>query len=177
MSSRSERFDRGDFSSRYRREQVVAADTDASPLLVVWPVKQPRIGQTVMADRNGKGRPHKGVDLFVKAGSPVVAAVSGKVVRVVDGRESADEGKRRAGLWIDTLADSGLIFRYLHLGSVRVREGQRVKAGQEIATVADRGESGSGQAPHLHLEIRRDDFRGSDYGEPIDPLPILKGLA
>lgn len=100
MSSRSERFDRGDFSSRYRREQDVAADTDASPLPVVWPVKQPRIGQTVMSDRNGKGRPHKGVDLFVKAGSPVVAAVSGKVVRVVDGRESADEGKRRAGLWI-----------------------------------------------------------------------------
>lgn len=177
--SRGDRFDRGDFQSRYSGNGAGAVAPPSPPSAVtpvpVWPVTSPRVGQSVLADRNGKGRPHKGVDLFVPGGSPVRAARSGKVLRVVDGRVSSETGKRRAGLFVDVRSNDGLIYRYLHLGSVAVAAGDSVKAGRSlIGTVAPEGTSGSGAEAHLHLEIRKSDWNGSDYGDPIDPLTILK---
>jgi murein DD-endopeptidase MepM/ murein hydrolase activator NlpD len=42
---------------------------------------------------------------------------------------------------------------YAHLESMKVRSGQRVRAGQQIGTV---GMSGQAVAPHLHYEVRKD---------------------
>ena len=182
--SRADRFDRADFQSRYEPQPtkdaaVPAAGSaggtpSASTPIPFWPVAARRIGQSVLTDRNGKGRPHKGVDLFVPGGSPVRAVRSGKVLRVIDGRNSADASKARAGLFIDIRSNDGLIYRYLHLGSASVTANETIRAGTHIGTVAPEGTSGTGSSSHLHLEVRKGDWNGDTYGDPIDPLTILK---
>lgn len=148
----------------------------------VWPIalnRLRRVGDTVMAKRPGTGRPHNGVDLFADADTPVVSAVYGTVLRVVDGRK-ADRVKQeslwRAGLFIDVRALNGWIYRYLHLGSYAVEPGQPVRAGLDVlGTVSPAGQSGVEHSdPHIHFEIRQGwDRETREYGEPLDPLKIL----
>lgn len=145
---------------------------------IQWPVDEPQIqsvGQTVMADRDGKGRPHKGVDIFAPTGTVVKAAVDGKVVRVVDGRASTKQTSRDAGLWVDIEGQGGAIYRYLHLEEASVAPRQTVKAGDRIGTIARANTSGLGNKPHLHFEIRASDYTAmrDSYGEPLDPLLVL----
>ena len=142
--------------------------------LLGWPVPKElvtRIGDRVTESRPGSGRPHKGVDIFAPAGSTVTAARSGRVKRVMDGRGSNHEKAQRAGLWVDVEAANGQIDRYLHLGEATVAEGQRVKRGDAIGLIAEAHESGSGDAPHVHFEVRASDYdrEKKDYGQPIDP--------
>ncbi len=58
---------------------------------------------------------------------------------------------------------------YGHINDIYVQEGQRVNAGDVIASVGNRGIS---TGPHLHLEIWDQD------GVKIDPLPWMasKGI-
>ena len=139
-----------------------------------WPVSKrlvTRIGDGVTDSRPGSGRPHKGVDVFAPAGSDVIAVRSGRVKRVIDGRNSRNENAQRAGLWVDVEAASGQIDRYLHLGEAKVTEGQRVRRGDAIGVIANAHESGSGDAPHVHFEVRSTDYDRvkKDYGTPIQP--------
>lgn len=143
-----------------------------------WPIAQSsikRVGQSVLDNRNQAGNPHYGLDIFANSGTPVLAAYSGTVIRVVDGRQSTKESSQRAGLWVDIRGDDGLIYRYLHLGSHTVVSGQRIRQGESIGAIAMPKTSGLGEEPHLHFEIRKTDFtelRGS-YGQAIDPLIAL----
>jgi murein DD-endopeptidase MepM/ murein hydrolase activator NlpD len=98
---------------------------------------------------------------------------AGTVKRVIDGRNSTDESRRRAGLWIDIVARDGRLYRYLHLGTAKVRAGQTVRAGTPIGTVAEAYTSGAGERAHLHVEVREHDWRNGEYGKPIDPLTLL----
>lgn len=143
-----------------------------------WPIP---VGQllgvhdSVTAHRKGSGRPHKGVDLMAEAGTPVLSATTGRVLRV--GRSP------RAGLFVDVKGRDGRIYRYLHLHDAKtdaptaaVRPDQRVQPGDRIGTVGATGESGVYQSqPHLHFEIRASDWDRTrkDYGPPIDPLSQL----
>ena len=139
-----------------------------------WPVPKglvTRVGDGVTDSRPGSGRPHKGVDIFAPAGSIVTAARSGRVKRVIDGRSATNKHAQRAGLWVDVEVANGQIDRYLHLGEASVSEGQRVKRGDAIGVIAEAHESGSGEAPHVHFEVRASDYDRvkKDYGQPIDP--------
>lgn len=199
--SRIDRFDRGDFGPRYARREPIAADSvikPSAPVLapqpespiqatlalsyrVRWPIARAglhRVGQSVLADRNGQGRPHKGIDLFADAGTPVLAAQQGQVLRVVDGRSGKRASQQRAGLFIDVLGSDTLVYRYLHLGETRVQSGQTVNQGAVLGTVAAAHTSGLRETPHLHFEIRQKDVDGSreDYGTPVDPLRLLPPL-
>lgn len=138
---------------------------------LVWPVPLAslrRVGQSVLSDRDGKGRPHYGIDLFAAAETPILSAGDGRIVRVVDGRGSTDISRVRAGLWVD-VAGQDWLFRYLHMGSVVVSAEARIKRGALIGFLADNqyGE------PHLHFEIRRTDTSKGHYGDAIDPLRLL----
>ena len=144
---------------------------EQAPAPWVWPVPRvslKRVGQSVLSDRDGSGRPHFGLDVFAAESSPILAAQTGRVVRIVDGRRSNEPGKRRAGLWIDILA-SGLLCRYLHMGQVLLQINQTVKRGALIGFL---GENPAGE-PHLHFEIRRSDVVSGKYGDAVDPLLLL----
>lgn len=143
---------------------------------LVWPVHPAlitRVGDTVTRDRNGLGRPHEGVDLFVPAGTEVVSAAPGRVEAVVDGRFSAKPRLRRAGLFVEVQGAQGRRYRYLHLADVKVVEGMILDAGDLVGSVAPAHTSGLGDAPHLHFEVRSRALHGQSYGAPINPLTLL----
>ena len=163
---------------RGRRESEQARTSEDSPA-IVWPIKKSArlgIGQSVLSNRDGKGTPHKGIDIYADKDTPVYAATSGKVIRVTDGRHSERESARKAGLWVDILGDDRRVYRYLHLGSTGLKPGERVNFSTSlIGVVAQAHTSGLGDRPHLHFEIRQSDFTNlrDDYGTPIDPLTLL----
>ena len=168
----SSNFDRADFRVRYRRKSpdVIQLRWPVAPGIVL------RLGDSVTADRDGHGRPHRGIDIFAPALSPVVSASEGQVARVVDGRGARLESLRRAGLFVDVVGPHGMTFRYLHLGSASVARGQRIEPGAAIGVIALPHTSGLGSEPHLHFEVRKWDVRRGTYGPELDPLRILPPL-
>lgn len=101
-------------------------------------------------------------------GRPVVAPADGRVVWARDGaREFApfhESKKHEAGNFVilQHTPDELTEFRHLQRGSVAVREGEQVRAGQMIGRC---GNSGNALTPHLHFA-----FLGS-Y-QPIATRPM-----
>jgi murein DD-endopeptidase MepM/ murein hydrolase activator NlpD len=100
---------------------------------------------------------HHGVDTVNPTGTPVVAAADGVVVVAGNDQETV-WGLRRnfyGNLVVIRLVreykNQPVFCLYGHLDSVSVREGQWVKAGDELGTV---GETGIALGPHLHFEVR-----------------------
>jgi murein DD-endopeptidase MepM/ murein hydrolase activator NlpD len=114
----------------------------------VWPIEG-EISQ-------GYSRSHRGLDIAVNWGTPVVAADNGVVVK--SGYSSTGYGGR---VIIDHNID--YVTLYAHLAQAFVREGDVVRKGQVIGLV---GSTGNSTGPHLHFELR-------DFGYLIDPRRLL----
>ena len=136
---------------------------------------------------------HKGTDFAIRdmaamrAGVPVLAAAAGRIAGVRDGM--ADINFREAGGFkalkgkdcgngVRISHPDGWFSQYCHLlkGSIAVKKGEAVAAGQRLGLV---GLSGATTFPHLHLTVGRgkeivDPFvglkRGSECGPGEDPL-------
>lgn len=111
------------------------------------------------------GHTHQGQDIPAPTGTPVVAPRGG-FVKVVSFQSGG------AGNYIVLRGDGenlDYVFMHLRDGSVRVKEGQHVATGQQIAEVGSTGES---TGPHLHFEIWKGAW--AQGGQPIDPLPFLR---
>ena len=102
---------------------------------------------------------HKGVDIKARRGTVVKAAGDGKVIAAT----SRYQGKRAWGKVVVIDHGHGLVTRYAHLDSYRVKKGDRVSAGHVIGAV---GSTGKSTGPHLHFEVIQD-------GEQIDPTPVI----
>lgn len=85
---------------------------------------------------------HKGLDLAGWEGQPVKAPAPGLVLHTARGLVNGNTVVLSHG--------AGVGSSYLHLNSIQVKPGQRVKAGTVIGTVGGTG----GFAPHLHWEVR-----------------------
>ncbi len=98
-------------------------------------------------------RPHEGIDLSARRGTPIYATADGKVLQA---------GYRAGGFGKKVLLDHGYGYRtlYGHCDEVLVQPGQEVKRGEVIARV---GSSGLSKAPHLHYEVHVN-------GRPVDPI-------
>ena len=105
--------------------------------------------------RKYSGTVHKGVDIDGKAGDAVLATATGKVVY-------AGSGIVGYGKLLIVKHNEVYLSAYGHNRSLKVSEGDRVQAGQQIA---EKGSSATNTVK-LHFEIRRG-------GEPIDPLKLL----
>ncbi len=169
------RFDTADYRSRYVGRNHGSHRSDG-PLWPVPPSQVQRTGDTITPDRDGHGRPHRGLDIFAEAGTVVLAALDGLVARVVDGRFSQSESTRRAGLFVDVRGSDGRVYRYLHLGESMVRKHQSLRRGERIGVIAAPFTSGLSAQPHLHFEIRETDFHNGTYGPEVDPLRLLPAL-
>ncbi len=99
---------------------------------------------------------HGGVDLAAGEGTPI-AAVGGGIVK-----RAGDRGGYGNAVEIDH--GGGVTTLYAHASQLRVNEGDRVQAGQTIATV---GHTGRSTGDHLHFEMRVN-------GRPVNPLRGLK---
>lgn len=111
------------------------------------------------APRGGGTRSHKGIDIFAKRGTPVVAATDGFI---------SDTGNRGLGgkqVWLrDRLFGQSLY--YAHLDSIVVSGGNRVRVGDTLGFVGNTGNAKT-TPPHLHFGIYT-------RGGAIDPLPFVK---
>lgn len=105
------------------------------------------------------GSLHGGIDIAAPIGTPIVAVLDGEVI---------DAGPAAGfGLWVRIRHDDGTVTVYGHNDTNTVSVGQRVRAGEQIATVGNRGFS---TGPHVHFEVH---LGGSNK---IDPIGWLAGL-
>ena len=101
----------------------------------------------------GASNPHKGIDIRGKTGDPVFASKDG-VVTFAGGDYNT----------ILIQHDDGTQTRYMHNHRMLVKTGDRVKAGDKIATIGGTGPKGPAQyRPHLHFETLIN-------GRPTDPF-------
>ncbi len=99
---------------------------------------------------------HAGIDFKAAYGSPVLATAPGTVIRA---GWTGSYGKL-----VEIRHDNGLVTRYAHLSRIRVRAGQRVRAGDRIGRL---GNTGRSTGPHLHYEVRL-------FGKPLNPARFWK---
>lgn len=134
------------------KSSVAISKLSAKSIHWRWPSR----GRVITNFSTGKSA-NKGIDIRGKKGESVFAAATGKVVY-------AGSGLRGYGQLIIIKHNDVYLSAYAHNDSIRVREGQNVKAGQHIADI---GSSGSRtESVKLHFEIRRN-------GQPINPLTLL----
>lgn len=103
-------------------------------------------------------RPHYGIDLRAKVGTPVKSAGNGRVVSA---------GKKGGyGNAIEIAHEGGLKTLYAHLSVIdkKVRVGKYVKQGQIIAKS---GNTGISSGPHLHFGLYKNN-------RPINPLGSIR---
>ncbi|MGP4123607.1 MAG: murein DD-endopeptidase MepM [Sodalis sp. (in: enterobacteria)] len=86
--------------------------------------------------------PHRGVDLAVPVGTPVLAVGDGEVM------VSKKDGV--AGNYVAIRHGRQYMTRYMHLKKLLVKPGQKVKRGDRIALS---GNTGRSTGPHLHYEV------------------------
>ncbi len=105
---------------------------------------------------------HAGIDLANSIGTPIRAVSDGVVI---------DAGPTAGyGMWVKLRHADGTVTLYGHVNTTMVRVGERVMAGDQIATMGNRGNS---TGPHLHFEV----LLGGT--QRIDPVPWLakRGLS
>uniref|UniRef100_UPI0039BF4780 M23 family metallopeptidase n=1 Tax=Lentzea alba TaxID=2714351 RepID=UPI0039BF4780 len=102
------------------------------------------------------GTTHLGIDIANAIGTPIRSAADGVV---------AEAGPASGfGLWVRVRHTDGTITVYGHVDRILAPAGRAVKAGEQIATMGNRGHS---TGPHLHFEVWRGGSR------KIDPLGWL----
>jgi murein DD-endopeptidase MepM/ murein hydrolase activator NlpD len=139
----------GDMSEARRRARLTARQQ--SSLQFAWPAR----GRLSSRFGRRSGRPHEGIDIAARRGTPIFSAESGRVIH--SGRLGS-YGKvvivKHAGRFRTV---------YAHASRLLVRKGEFVERGQKIAEV---GSTGRSTGPHVHFEIRRSET-------PQNPLGFL----
>lgn len=131
----------------YRKEE---AFRDSIKIALVDSARQfcnPREGKVLYGFGPRRRRNHKGMDIRLKTGDPVVAAFDG-VVRY------AHKNRRGFGNLVVIRHFNGLETYYAHLSKINVESLQAVKAGEVIGLG---GSTGRSRGPHLHFEVRYHD--------------------
>jgi murein DD-endopeptidase MepM/ murein hydrolase activator NlpD len=119
-------------------------------------------------DEARAGHVHAAIDIMAPRGTPVIAAVDGKVRKIFT--------SRAGGLTIyETDPSEEMVYYYAHLDRYAdgIREGDPLRKGEVIGYV---GSSGNAPAhrPHLHFAIARlPETKAWWGGEAVNPYPIL----
>lgn len=110
--------------------------------------------------RNGGTRAHQGIDI----------RTDGKVAVMID----------RGGYGKQVCIDigGGLFAFYAHLSRIDVKQGDQVKAGQQLGLSGDTGNANGmntmAKGSHLHFEVRTKAFAGTGLGNRLNPLDYFE---
>ncbi|HZP66183.1 MAG TPA: peptidoglycan DD-metalloendopeptidase family protein [Rudaea sp.] len=127
-----------------------AAQLTAGGVTWRWPGEGKVVGTYVAGDQTKQG-----IDIAGKAGEPVRAAADGEVVY-------SGNGLLGYGELVIIKHNASFLSAYGHNRRRLVQEGDKVKAGQQIAEMGE----GAGARDELHFEIRKN-------GKPVNPLDYL----
>ena len=120
-------------------------------------------------DARSEGRLHDAIDIAASAGTPVLAAADGRIIKLFQ--------SERGGITIYQLGpNQQMIFYYAHLAGYApgMVEGKDVRQGEVIAYVGDTGNAGAGNY-HLHFSIAAvSDPKRYWEGTNINPYPLLR---
>ena len=106
----------------------------------------------------GTSGTHKGVDIFAKSGTPVLAATSGFVINCGN--------IKKGGNYVLILGPKWRFTYYAHLKEITTRRWQFVKKSSVIGSVGTTGNA-AGKPPHLHFTL----FTALPYPWRIDHSP------
>lgn len=139
---------------------------------VQHPAERPILYNSYDELRAGATVGHGAMDITCAYGAPVVATTDGVVpLRVqVSGQTLPGAGTSPKGgnyVWVED-AD-GFRHYYAHMRNVRVRPGQRVKAGDMLGECSDTGNA-RGSCPHLHYAVH------TANGGKLNPYGLLLPL-
>lgn len=115
-----------------------------------WPSSGAIVGNFVSGDQT-----RQGIDIAGKAGDPVLASADGDVVY-------SGNGLLGYGELIIIKHNANFLSAYGHNRKRLVQEGEKVRAGQQIAEMG----SSASSRDELHFEIRKN-------GKPVNPLDYL----
>ena len=125
--------------------------------------------QDTFDDARSEGRVHDAIDIMAPAGTPVLAAANGKILKLFQ--------SDRGGTTIyQSSADEKTVYYYAHLQSYAngLSEGTVVRQGDVIAYVGDTGNAGAGNY-HLHFSVAAvSDPKRYWEGTNINPYPMLR---
>ncbi len=154
------------------RPLVPAPDASfVGKLNLIMPVVGVRPEQLLdtFADARSEGRVHDAIDIPASAGTPVLAAADGEIIKLFQ--------SERGGITIYQFsADKNLVLYYAHLERYAdgLVPGRFVRQGEVIAYVGDTGNAGAGNY-HLHFSIAVvADPKRYWEGPNINPYPLLK---
>jgi lipoprotein NlpD len=137
--------------STQKRESRPLPDIPAQPSPKwLWPTSG-----RISVDFGAKPGPGTGVLINGRAGQPIYAAASGRVVY-------AGGGLIGYGQLIILKHNDTYLSAYGYNASLLVKEGEQIKKGQRIASMGE----GPERKPRLHFEIRRN-------GKPVNPRQHL----
>lgn len=157
----------------------------------VFPLQGYNVDNAPFTDYFGtRGGKHRGVDIAVPVGTPVLASWAGKVVKVYRNPYTGP------GYGVVIKHAEGVMTKYFHLSEINVDVGDEVFQGQVIGLSGNTGNVRSGGKPvtgsysdpnsprarglgaHLHFEIwvgvDEDSVDGTG-GKPVDPIPYMRG--
>lgn len=133
--------------------QILSKDKEkfSTAIPAIWPIDRSKLRSKIGAFgyRNHpilrRWKFHSGVDMPGRIGDPIYATGDGIV-------EYIEINRSRQGYGTQVLIDHGFGYktRYAHLSKLHVKKGDSISRGQLIA---DMGNTGISQAPHLHYEV------------------------
>ncbi len=128
---------------------------EKAPGVLAWPTASRVVtqvfGDTDFARAHAQaynGRGHNGIDLKAPIGTPIKAALSGKVVATGD-TDKACPGASY-GRWVFIEHPNGLSTLYAHFSVIKVVKDQVVQTGEVIGLS---GDTGYATGPHLHFSV------------------------
>ncbi len=147
---------------------AVQANPIALPIAGIGPAQL----KDTFDEARGSERHHEALDISAPKGTPVHAAVDGKVAKLFDSKPG--------GLTVYQFDGAEkFVYYYAHLERYApgVKEGDFIKQGELVGYVGSTGNADPA-TPHLHFAIfELDDDKQWWKGRPINPFPMLGGVA
>jgi murein DD-endopeptidase MepM/ murein hydrolase activator NlpD len=161
--------DAGDAIARASERRTESSDGGTSPIVPVAGIDPSSLRSSFDEVRGGGTRRHEAMDILAPRGTPVVAAVDGRIAKLFT--------SAAGGLTIYQFdPEERFSYYYAHLDSYApdLNEGETVQRGQIIGYVGTTGNAPP-DTPHLHFAIYR---LGPDKkwweGEPLDPYGLIR---
>ncbi len=151
-----------------------ASASPSAPAAMVIPVRGVRsdaLVDTFTQARAGGMRVHDAIDIMAPAGTPMLAALPGRVEKLFASRDGGNT------IYVRTPEGTTMAY-YAHLATYApgLAEGQVIRVGQVLGAVGATGNADPA-APHLHFALMRTSPQARwDEGVPFNPYPLLRGL-